>query len=110
MPVVPATQWLAGMRITAGRLLATDVQRGSVDVSFTALGTYTTVVTFPVPFATPPIMTTGIASGTGPTARFGSRAISVTNTGFTLFVFVTDLAEGTDTWAAIPVHWIAVAA
>ena len=79
-------------------------QAGSVNMSFTALGSSTVAVTFPVAFAVgvTPIVTTNINSGTGATAQWHSRAINITNTGFTMFVFV---ASGTSTWANIPVQW-----
>ncbi|MFJ9657623.1 hypothetical protein ACIRPR_06595 [Streptomyces griseoflavus] len=105
MPV-PATLWQPGMRITAGRLRATDVQRGTVLVTFTSQTSWTQAVTFPEAFPTAPAgVVTQIASGAGPTARWGSRAISVTPTGFTLFCFVTDAASAAASWADIPVYW-----
>ncbi|GGZ51857.1 hypothetical protein [Streptomyces rubiginosohelvolus] len=106
MPV-PATLWQPGMRITDARLNAKDYQAGSVSVSFTSQTSYTQSVTFPEPFPVAPIMNCEIASGSGATGRFEARPINVSATGFTLFVLLTDTAEGADTWASQPVHWTA---
>ncbi|MFF2960482.1 hypothetical protein ACFVT1_16560 [Streptomyces sp. NPDC057963] len=105
---VPAPLWQPGMRITAGRLAAKDYQAGIVTVSFTNLTSYTQRVDFPVPFPVAPIMAAEIASGSGTTGRFEARPINVGQTGFTLFVLLTDSAEGPDTWTGIPVHWTAM--
>ncbi|WP_097982249.1 hypothetical protein [Streptomyces sp. f150] len=104
---VPATAWRAGMRITGDRLNAKDYQAGIVSVSFTSQTSYTQAVVFPEPFPVAPIMNAEIASGSGVTGRFEARPINVTTTGFTLFVLLTDTAEGADTWASQPVHWTA---
>ncbi|MGW3330623.1 hypothetical protein ACWDF9_08785 [Streptomyces rubiginosohelvolus] len=106
MPV-PATAWQPGMRITADRLNAKDYQASTVLVSFTSQTSYTQAVTFPEPFPTAPIMNAEIASGSGTTGRFEARTINVSATGFTLFVLLTDTAEGADTWSNVPVHWTA---
>ncbi|MFJ3282441.1 H-type lectin domain-containing protein [Streptomyces halstedii] len=108
MVAVPATDWRAGMRITGGRLAAKDYQAGSLSVSFTNLTNYTQAVTFPVPFPATPIMNCEIAAGAGTTGRFEARPINVNATGFTLFVLLSDAAEGPDTWSNIPVHWTAL--
>ncbi|MFF2405721.1 hypothetical protein [Streptomyces sp. NPDC058092] len=104
---VPATPWQPGMRITALRLAAKDYQAGVVNISFTNLTSYTQNFTFAEPFPVVPIMNCEIASGAGTTGRFEVRPISVTATGWTLFALLTDAAEGPDTWANIPVHWVA---
>ncbi|MFI7563794.1 hypothetical protein ACIBVM_18390 [[Kitasatospora] papulosa] len=106
MPV-PATAWQPGMRITALRLAAKDYQAGIVSVSFTSLASYTQSLTFPEPFPVAPIMNCEIAAGAGSTGRFEARPINVGPNGWTLFVLITDAAEGPDTWANIPVHWTA---
>ncbi|MFD4000838.1 H-type lectin domain-containing protein [Streptomyces rubiginosohelvolus] len=106
MPV-PATLWQPGMRITDSRLNAKDYQAGVVLVSFTSQTSYTQAVTFPEPFPVAPIMNAEIASGSGATGRFEARPINVSATGFTLFALLTDTAEGADTWASQPVHWVA---
>lgn len=85
------------------------VQVGTESVSFTTLSSFTQAVTFPVPYDTGvvPIVTTNISTGSGSTTRWASRAITVTNTGFTLFVFKTDAADAAVTWASVPVQWMA---
>ncbi|MFG3174944.1 hypothetical protein ACGFZC_07675 [[Kitasatospora] papulosa] len=107
MVAVPATDWRAGMRITGLRLAAKDYQAGSLIISFTNLSSYTQAVTFPTPFPVPPIMNCEIAAGAGTTGRFEARPINVNATGWTLFILLTDTAEGPDTWTSIPVHWTA---
>lgn len=93
------------MRVTANRLNATDVQNDQVLISFTSLTSFTQAVVFPLAYAAPPIVGTDIVSGAGPTARFGCRAISISATGFTLFIFVTDAAGVATTWVDQPVQW-----
>ncbi|MFE4330170.1 hypothetical protein ACFRQM_12090 [Streptomyces sp. NPDC056831] len=105
---VPATLWQPGMRITDGRLNAKDYQAGSILVSFTNLASYTQIVTFPVPFPVAPIMNAEISSGAGSTGRFEARPINVNPSGFTLFILLTDAAEGPDTWSNVAVHWTAI--
>lgn len=85
------------------------IQSGTVLVSFTALAQTTLAVPFPFPFASVPQVMTNIASGAGETARWGSRAISVNASQFTLFVFDGDNPTATETWADVPVQWIATA-
>ncbi|MFD5901713.1 hypothetical protein ACFWHG_09440 [Streptomyces microflavus] len=104
---VPATLWRPGMRVTDARLNAKDYQANTLIVSFTNLASYTLNVTFPEPFPVPPIMSVEIAAGAGSTGRFEARAITVSATGWTLFVLLTDAAEGPDTWVGVPVHWTA---
>ncbi|MBC9719514.1 hypothetical protein H9Y04_44150 [Streptomyces sp. TRM66268-LWL] len=91
------TQWQPGMRITAERLQDTGIQSATL------------AVTFPKPYPTAPIVQTEIVSGAGATARWGSRAININSTGFTLFLFITDAANTPATWTNIPVQWIATA-
>lgn len=104
---VPSTAWLAGMTVTAALLNAKDYQAGQLLVSFTSLSSYTRVEVFPEPFPVAPIMSCEIASGAGVTGRFEARPINITATGWTLFVLITDAAEGVDTWVDQPVHWTA---
>ncbi|MFS0695135.1 hypothetical protein [Streptomyces nitrosporeus] len=104
---VPATLWRPGMRITSDRLNAKDYQAGILVVSFTNLASYTQNVTFPEPFPVAPIMNCEIAAGAGSTGRFEARPINVSATGWTLFVLLTDAAEGPDTWSGVPIHWTA---
>ncbi|MEU2487019.1 H-type lectin domain-containing protein [Streptomyces sp. NPDC012617] len=72
--------------------------------SFTNVTSFTRNITFTTPFAAPPHVTVNINSGAGPTARWGARAINVSTTGFTIFLFSGALGE-TGTWASVPVSW-----
>lgn len=99
------THWRSGMFLTPARL--GEQESGKVSVSFTNLALYTQPVTFAEPFAAPPHVTTQIVSGSGTTARWGSRPISITTTGFTLFVFRGDGVSPPSTWDDIPVQWTA---
>ncbi|MGC5343640.1 hypothetical protein [Streptomyces sp. DT171] len=104
---VPATLWQPGMRITDIRLAAKDYQAGQLVISFTTLTSYTTPVVFPQPFPVAPIMNLEIVSGAGSTGRFEARPISITPSGFTLFILTTDAAQAAGTWSGVPVHWTA---
>jgi hypothetical protein len=96
--------------IASGSTLITDLQnwtrRGTVLVNFTSLGSFTTAVNFGFTFPTAPVVVTNIDSGAGSTARFETRAITLTTTGFTLFVY-TSVIGATATWVDVPVSWIA---
>lgn len=83
------------------------VRRGTVNVSFTSLTTFTVAVSYGVTFPNTPSVTTNIASGDGTTSRWSTRAISVGVSGFTLFCYAEGGA-GAQTWVSIPVNWIAV--
>lgn len=91
----------------SGKLTANNLQRGTVSVSFAALSQTTVAVTFPTayPVGTVPSVMTNINSGAAATVRWGSRAINVSNTGFTLFVFKGDAADPAQTWANVSVQW-----
>lgn len=73
-------------------------------ISFTNVTSFTRNITFTTPFTTVPHVSVNINSGAGPTARWGARAITVSTTGFTLFLFSGALGE-TGTWASVPVSW-----
>lgn len=90
--------------------IAAMAQTGIELVSFTSLSSHTRTVTFPVPFASIPVIPApNIASGAGAAARWGARAFSITTTGFTLFVYTgDDTGIAPQTWTNIPVHWIAI--
>lgn len=66
-------------------------------------------VTFedPYPNGVIPWVMSNIAIGSGTIARWGSRAIDITNTGFTLFVFRGDATDPAVTLSDVPVQWIA---
>lgn len=82
-------------------------QSGTELVTFVTQSSFTQAVVFDVEFPSTPIVTTEIQSGAGVTARWGSRAISVTTTGFTLFVFEGDAADPAQSWTDVPVVWSA---
>lgn len=100
------TYWLAGQRITADRL-EQYIQRGTETLTFTTDDAVTQAVVFPTAFADTPLVFTNIHSGAGSTARWGSRAINITTSGFNIFVFSPD--GGTASWTGVDVQWIAVA-
>jgi hypothetical protein len=81
-------------------------RRGSTTIGFTALSSFTVVVSFGFTFPATPTVVTNIDSGAGPTARWESRAIGLSTTGFTMFVYASD--STTDTWVDIPVSYIAL--
>jgi len=62
-------------------------QSGSVIVVVVAATSATAVVTFARPFTRLPAIATNINSGSGSVAGWGSRAIGVSTTGFTAFIF-----------------------
>jgi len=78
--------------------------RGTVLISFTTLNAATAVVNFGFTFPAVPTVTTNIDSGAGATARWESRAITITTTGFTMFVYQSQATTGT--WVDIPVSYI----
>jgi hypothetical protein len=90
-----------------GLFQAPNLQSGQASISFVGLSSFTQAVVFPEAYAvgTVPVVTTNIASSAGVTARWGSRAYNISNTGFTLFLFEGDSADPVQTWANIPVQW-----
>lgn len=82
-----------------GQIFATQ------SVSFTSQTSVSVAVSFGVTFQAPPQVFTEIISGAGVTSRWGSRAISITTTGFTLFLFTMDAASSAATWSGVPVNW-----
>ena len=106
---VPRHNWAAGERITAARLNDTDIQRGQASVSFTSQTSVSINVTFPTAFPTAPMLFCNIASGSGVAGRWGVRAINITSTGFTLFLFTMSTSQAAATWSQIPVQWMAIA-
>lgn len=91
------------------RPVAPVFQQGVASVSFASQNSFTMMVTFPTSFTSVPVVTTNIGSGDGSTARWGSRAISVTASNFTLFVYRGDGDDPVQTWSGVPVQWIAAA-
>jgi len=98
------TTWQTGMRQTPARL--NDVVYRTELISFTSLTSFTVAINFGVTITgTLPQVFTEISSGANVTARWDSRAIGVTATGFSLFLFITDAANPAVTWASVPVIW-----
>jgi hypothetical protein len=95
--------------ITAGQASITNLTNwsrvGTVSMSFTTLNSSTASVSFGFTFPAAPRVLGNIDSGAGSTAGWVARPISITTTGFTMFVF--QAAGTTSTWAAIPVNWVA---
>jgi hypothetical protein len=96
--------------IVAGQTAITNLtnwtRTGSTAISFTTQDSFTQAVLFGFTFPDIPKVMTNINSGAGATSRWISRAISITTTGFTMFVFAPT-AGLTQTWVSIPVDWVA---
>lgn len=88
------------------RFLPFAFESNTVNVSFSIRSNYSMTVNFPAnSFTTVPQVTTNIASGSGDTLGWISRATQVSATGFTLYLYST---SGTPrAWSSIPVMWIA---
>lgn len=78
---------------------------GSINMSFTTSASSTVAVNFGFTFPGIPKVFANIDTGVGATARWVPRPISLTTTGFTMFVF--SASTDTSTWVDIPVNWIA---
>jgi hypothetical protein len=81
---------------------------GSQTVSFTSLNSTTIPVTFTTSFSAAPNVQVNIASQAGPTGLWNCRAVSVTSTGFSIFLFYGANTSTTATWASVPVTWTAM--
>lgn len=92
-----------------GRLSAANFQTGGFDATFAAAASRLVGVSFPTPYpaGVVPTVITNIASAPGTTARWDSRAINITNTGFQVFLFKGDLADPDTAWSNVPVQWLA---
>lgn len=80
-------------------------RRGTVLMNFTALSASTVVVNFGFTFPGVPTVVPNIDTGIGVTSRWEARAISITTTNFTMFVYQSNAV--TNTWVDVPVSWIA---
>lgn len=78
---------------------------GSLTLSFGPAASATVVVNYAKTYTTAPFVDVNIDSGAGSTARWISRAIARTTTGFTFFVFSGDAVA--NTWVNIPLSWVA---
>lgn len=79
----------------------------SVPVAATS---FTRAVVFGEAYSSPPIVKTEIDSGAGHTARWVTRAINRTTTGFTIFGFRTDAADPAVVWPSTDITWQATPA
>ncbi len=87
-----------------GRIWGTtfpQYQSGWVPVTVTANTSATGPLVFARPFANPPAVTVNLNSAPGATAGWGIRAINITTTGFTWFIF------GTSSTFTIDASWTA---
>lgn len=80
-------------------------ENGQFLASFAGVSSATFTVTFTNAFSAAPQVICNIDSGVGATARWIPRAISITSTQFTYFVFQADPAVGT--WTNVPLSWSA---
>jgi hypothetical protein len=81
-------------------------QAGQELITFVGLTAFTQAVLFPQPYpaGTNLSVHTNINSGVGATANWQSRAINISNTGFTIFVFTAGAASS---WTNVGIVWSA---
>lgn len=79
-------------------------ENGATLVSFAGLTQTTFTVSFVHAFANQPRVSCNIDSGAGPTARWQARAINVSTTQFTFFLFNSD-GTSVATWSNVQVSW-----
>lgn len=91
----------------AGGLAPRNTQTGTVLVSIAAATSSLTAVTFDVPFPVAPVVVPNMDTAPGPSARVGTRAVTITTDGFTLYAFATDNVATTIT--NVPVSYTATA-
>lgn len=80
--------------------------RDKETVSFTNKSTHAIQVGFGGNVDQPPLVFTQIATAAGATLKWGTRAINVSTTGFTLSMFTVDGSVGS--WTGVTVQWFAV--
>lgn len=89
----------------AWQTIVSDQHQANVfSMSFGPATSATQPIVFPVAFTLAPNVHTNINNGVAATAGWQSRAINVTNLGFTIFVFTTGAAT---TWVNVEVQWSA---
>ena len=92
--------WLVLGKVVAPADVETDInQAGTINMTVTAATSATQGITFARPYATAPSVSGNINSGAGSTSGWNARAINVTTTGFTLFIF------GASSTFTVPVQW-----
>lgn len=82
-------------------------QTGVELVSFSSSDAETQAVSFGFTFPSNPNVHVNINTGSGSAARWQSRAVNITTTGFDIFVFASSGGD-TSTWSDIPVAWTAI--
>jgi hypothetical protein len=98
------TSWLAMGNVQAlPTPVVVEQQAGQNLISFSAQTSFTVAVVFAVPFSAMPSVHANIDNGTASAASWQSRAISVSTTGFTLFVY-----GPSSTWVNVIVQWSAL--
>lgn len=102
------TYWAAGMIISADRLEQYE-QTGEELVSFTSKTSFSVPVVFPIPFASPPKVSSNIAAAPGTSARWTSRVIGITAEGCTIFLESGASSAAAVDWSDVPVQWVATA-
>ena len=80
--------WLILGRVTNPATASSpQMQAGVSSLTVVATTLATLAVVFQIPFRAAPAVSTNIDNGAGATAGWGSRAINITATGFTIFIF-----------------------
>lgn len=78
---------------------------GTALITFVSQTSFVQAISFGFTFDAPPQVFTEIGSGAGAAARWDSRAINITTTGFDMFVYRTDASDPAVSWTNIGVHW-----
>lgn len=84
--------WLLLGRVATSTNPFLQLQAGAADVDVAAATSATLAQTFAVPFSSVPSVATNISTGAGGVFGWQSRAINVTASGFTIFIFTTGAA------------------
>jgi len=95
----PASWLLLGKVVPSEGVLQDALQAGTSNIAVTAATSGTLAIAFARPYSTAPSVSANINSGAGATASWQSRAINVSTTGFTLFIF------GPSSTFTVPVQW-----
>lgn len=94
-----STWCILGRTTTPDTGLSPQMQAGVASVAVVAVASATQAVVFATPFRAIPAVSTNIDHGTGASSGWGSRAINITTTGFTIFIF------GTSSTFTANVYW-----
>jgi hypothetical protein len=82
-----STWCILGRTTSPATGLSPQMQAGLSSVTVSAAASATLAVTFATPFRAVPAVSTNIDHSTGASSGWGSRAINITTTGFTIFLF-----------------------